>query len=116
MPKPVTVEYAPILSLCCMVIGILLLILGSIGELGMYDLGSGLSLWIIILSGILFLVIGGFWFSSFVRKVRKFRKLMGEKSKAMFVRNLDDIEYLAWQLPTRYEEEVLKRKRDFKIK
>ena len=35
---------------------------------------------------------------------RKFNKLMEEKSKAAFVKKLDDVEYLAWRLPMKYED------------
>lgn len=116
MSKPVIVEYAPVLSLSCMVAGIILLALGSCKELGIFDFDTGLSLWIIIPAGLLLFLIGVLWFASFMKKVKEFRKLIDEKSKAVFIRNLDEIEYLAWQLPMRYEEEVLNRKRELKIK
>ena len=47
----------------------------------------------------------------FVKKTRELSKLIDTPSKAKFVRNLDDIEYLGWVLPGRYEKKVLDKKK-----
>lgn len=61
-------------------------------------------------------VIGAvWWLYDYVTKTKKLAKLIDTPSRAKFVRNIDDIEYLAWSLPKRFEDQVLKRKRDFKI-
>ena len=61
------------------------------------------------------LVVCVWWFYDYVKKTRELAELIDTPSKAKFVRNLDDIEYLAWNLPQRYENEVLTKKREFKI-
>jgi H+/Cl- antiporter ClcA len=61
------------------------------------------------------LVICIWWFYDYVKKTRELAELMDTPSKAKFVRNLDDIEYLGWSLPRRYEKKVLDKKREFKI-
>jgi H+/Cl- antiporter ClcA len=61
------------------------------------------------------LIICVWWLYDYVKKIRELAELIDTPSKAKFVRNLDDIEYLAWSLPQRYENTVLKKKREFKI-
>ena len=61
------------------------------------------------------LIICIWWFYDYVKKTRELAQLMDTPSKAKFVRNLDDIEYLGWSLPRRYEKKVLDKKREFKI-
>lgn len=61
------------------------------------------------------LIICIWWFYDYVKKTRELTKLLDTPSKAKFVRNLDDIEYLGWSLPRRYEKKVLDKKREFKI-
>jgi len=61
------------------------------------------------------LIICVWWFYDYVKKIRELAALIDTPSKAKFVRNLDDIEYLAWSLPQRYEDVVLKKKREFKL-
>ncbi len=61
------------------------------------------------------LIVGAWWFYDYVKKTRELARLIATPSKAKFVRNLDDIEYLAWSLPQRFEDEVLAKKRDFKL-
>lgn len=61
------------------------------------------------------LIVCVWWFYDYVKKIRELAELIDTPSKAKFVRNLDDIEYLAWSLPQRYESKVLEKKREFKI-
>ena len=61
------------------------------------------------------LVICIWWFYDYVKKTKELADLIDTPSKAKFVRNLDDIEYLAWSLPQRYEDKVLQKKREFKL-
>ena len=70
--------------------------------------------WISIIAPVA-LIICLFWLYDYLNKVRKLSKLIDNSSKAKFVKNLDDIEYLAWNLPKRYETRVLDKKRDFKL-
>ena len=51
----------------------------------------------------------------FFKKTRELASLIDTPSKAKFVRNLDDIEYLAWVLPQRFEDKVIAKKKEFKL-
>lgn len=64
----------------------------------------------------LFLMICGFYLGDNVLKRRKFNKLVNTTSKANFLRNLDDIEYLAWKLTERHAAIVDEKKKEFNIK
>lgn len=70
------------------------------------------SYWLVIV-GPLGLVVAAWWLYDYAKKTRKLVELIKTPSKAKFVRNIDDIEYLAWSLPQRFEDMVLKKKKDF---
>jgi len=70
--------------------------------------------WIAVIAPIGF-VVCLWWLYDYVQKVRKLGLLMDTSSRAKFVRNMDDIEYLAWVLPRRFEKHVLEKKREFKL-
>jgi H+/Cl- antiporter ClcA len=70
--------------------------------------------WIAIVSPI-GLIVCAWWLYDFFRKTRELADLIDTPSKAKFVRNLDDIEYLAWSLPQKYEDKVIAKKKEFKI-
>jgi len=72
------------------------------------------SYWLMVI-GPLGVIVAVWWLYDYIKKTRKLAVLMKTPSKAKFVRNLDDIEYLAWSLPQRFEDEVLKRKRDLGV-
>jgi len=61
------------------------------------------------------LIVAVWWLYDYVKKTRELAALIATPSKAKFVRNLDDIEYLAWSLPQRLEDKVLEKKREFKL-
>ena len=50
------------------------------------------------------------------KKRSKFEELIDTDSKAEFIKTLDDLEYVAYQLGPKYEERVWDRKQSFKIK
>jgi hypothetical protein len=70
--------------------------------------------WIAVIAPI-GLIVAIWWLYDYVQKVRKLGRLMDTSSRAKFVRNMDDIEYLAWVLPRRFEKHVLEKKREFKL-
>lgn len=70
--------------------------------------------WLVVV-GPIALVVCIWWFYDYVKKIRELADLIDTPSKAKFVRNLDDIEYLAWSLPQRFENKVLEKKREFKL-
>jgi hypothetical protein len=61
------------------------------------------------------LIVCAWWLYDYIRKTRELADLIETPSKAKFVRNLDDIEYLAWALPQRFEDRVLAKKKEFKL-
>ena len=73
------------------------------------------SYWLLII-GPLLLIGAVWWLYDYVKKVRSLSRLISTPSKAKFVRNLDEIEYLAWSLPQRFETKVLEMKRRFNVK
>ncbi len=81
------------------------------------DLSSPLgewSTWMIIIAPVA-LVVCIWWFYDYIRKTRELASLIDTPSKAKFVRNLDEIEYLGWSLPKKFENKVLEKKREFKV-
>ncbi len=70
--------------------------------------------WLVVASPI-GLIVCAWWLYDFFRKTRELAELIDTPSKAKFVRNLDEIDYLAWSLPQRYEDRVLSKKKEFKI-
>lgn len=125
LPKSLLTEFRFELSSLFVLIFIFLTIVGIVGVFYDDDVPSYLAplkdltepfgdwvYWLVVI-GPLGLVICAWWMYDFVKKTRKLAKLIRTPSKAKFVRNLDDIEYLAWSLPQRFEDEVLKKKKDF---
>jgi len=81
------------------------------------DLSDPFGRWIawIVVAAPIGLIVCAWWYYDYVKKIRELAELIGTPSKAKFVRNLDEIEYLAWSLPQRYENKVLAKKKEFKI-
>lgn len=116
MSKPYTVQHAPAISLALLAAGAVILVVGMLDLLGNYFLEVGpWGFWLVGIGAVMML-IGIFWFASHRINVRKFNKLMEEKSKAVFVKRLDDVEYLAWRLPASYEDRLAVKKKDFGVK
>jgi len=70
--------------------------------------------WLVVIAPV-GLVVCVWWFYDYVKKTRELAKLIDTPSKAKFVRNMDDIEYLAWVLPMRFESQVIEKKKEFKL-
>jgi hypothetical protein len=115
MPKPFLVERAEALSLLFLLGGgfILAVSLASLTE-SVIAMG-GWAYYTLIIGGIL-LIIGILWFLKIVAGVRKLHRYLHEPSKAAFQKTLDDVEYLAWTLPSRYENELVEKKKGFGLK
>lgn len=81
------------------------------------DLSDPFGSWIawIVVAAPIGLIVCAWWYYDYVRKIHELAELIDTPSKAKFVRNLDEIEYLAWSLPQRYEDKVLTKKKEFKI-
>jgi len=76
--------------------------------------GANWAYWMIVV-GPIGLAVCIWWVYDYFRKVQKLSRLIDTPSKAKFVRNIDDIDYLAWSLPQRFEDKVLEKKRGFKL-
>lgn len=115
MPKPINVEKGLKLSILIAALGGALLFVGISDALDWtVDLGG----WGFYAGavGVISLIVGVIWMFSVVQRMRKFDVLMQEKSKAVFVRSLDDIEYTAWRLPSKYDELLADKKREMGVK
>lgn len=115
MSKPINVERGLEISVLTSVLGVTLLFLGISDALD----------WVVDLAGwgfyagaagVIMVIVGVIWSFSILQRMRRFRILMGEKSKAVFVRTMDDLEYTAWRLPSKYDELLLEKKRDMGIR
>lgn len=125
MPKGVLTEYRLELAGLFIVVFSFLTVVGIVGvfleeNLPSYlvfltDLTEPIGSWAywLVVVGPLGLAISIWWLYDFVKKTKELDDLIKTPSKAKFVRNLDDIEFLAWSLPQRYEDEVLAKKKDF---
>jgi len=71
--------------------------------------------WIFLISAALVGISIYLMYSNF-KKRSQFNELIETDSKQVFVKNLDDIEYLAYQLGPSYVEKVWDKKQLFKIK
>jgi hypothetical protein len=135
MPRDFLTEYRLEMSALLSFVFGLLSVIGLVGaryvnidgKIVTFKLPSGLSFlidliqpfgtwvtWIAVIAPIGF-VVAIWWLYDYVQKVRKLGRLMDTSSRAKFVRNMDDIEYLAWVLPRRFEKHVLDKKREFKL-
>lgn len=116
MSKPFTVQHAGLLSLTILVVGAGMVAVGLLDLMGyrFKEVGSW-GYWILGI-GALLLLIGVIWLWIYAANKRKFNRLMEEQSKAAFVKKLDDVEYLAWRLPMKYEERLIDKKKQFGMK
>ena len=115
MPKPINVERGLELSVLTSVLGAALLIIGISDaldwtvDLGGWGFYAGAA-------GVISLIVGVIWMLSIVQRMRRFNLLMEEKSKAVFVRSLDDLEYTAWRLPSKYDELLSEKKKKMGVR
>lgn len=81
------------------------------------DLANPFGQWVtyLVVIGPIGLVVCLWWLYDYIKKKRELAELIDTPSRAKFVRNLDDIEYLAWALPQRFEDKVLEKKKEFKL-
>ncbi len=116
MSKPFTVQHAETLSVATLLIGVVIFAVGLLDLLNMRFVEVGTWGYWLLGIGAVMLLIGLIWLASYRLNVRKFNKLMEEKSKANFTRNMDDVEYLAWRLPLKFEERLSAKKKELGIK
>lgn len=115
MSKPISVERGLEISVLVTVLGAVLLFLGISDamdwalDLGGWGFYAGAA-------GVVCLIVGVVWMVSVFLRVKKFTLLMQEKSKAVFVRSLDDLEYTAWRLPSRYDALLADKKKEMGLR
>lgn len=80
-----------------------------------YELLGNWAFWLVI-GGLLILVPGIYYLATFIKQLREFNELMKTDSKALFIKNQDRIEELAWRLHPRYEKLVIEKKVKLKVK
>jgi hypothetical protein len=115
MAKPLAVERAMELSASMTLVGVVLAVIGLSGITTGTSSFGGWSMWALV-AGFIIFAFGLYWLAGFLRNLRDFKKLIEEQSKATFIKELDDVEYLAWKLPTRYEEELQEKKKRLGVK
>lgn len=118
-------ENKPALCVIGIILGIPLIALSVFslmfkeGDTGMLRWANGLigvwAFWIILLGFVLF-IPGIYYLAVFIKQLKEFRKLMAIDSKAMFIKNQDRIEELAWRLHPKYEKMVINKKAKLKIR
>ena len=128
MAKKFAVEYRMEIGAILAVVGALVTIIAVVGVFlknsmpstlsGLTDIATKLgnwNLWLLLL-GPSALILGAWWVYDHFKKVKKLEKYLSENSKSKFVRNIEDIQYLGWSLPQRYEDMVLEKMDEFRIK
>ena len=96
--------------------GLVLSALGIIGLTTNDVLNLGAWDYWLAMVGVPLLLIGIIWLWIYLARVKQLRKALQEKSKANFLKAMDETEYLAWRLPTKYEKEIETKKKEFNIK
>jgi uncharacterized membrane protein len=116
MSKPFLTERAQILASLFLIGGLVLSAIGIIGLTSKDILNMGdWDYWLAML-GLPLMLVGIIWLWIYLARVREFHKALLEKSKATFLKSMDDTEYLAWRLPMKYEKELDSKKAEFGIK
>jgi hypothetical protein len=116
MSKPFLTERAPILASLFLIVGLVLSALGIIGLTSQDIANAGDWDYWLAMVGVPLLLIGVIWLWVYLARVREFHRTLLEKSKANFLKSMDDTEYLAWRLPMKYEKELEAKKAGFNIK
>jgi len=82
------------------------------------DILEGIGGWIVWMTviGPIFILGGGWYFFDGFRRRREFGRLMDTDSKAVFVRNYDRLEELAYYLTERHRQQFYDKRDEFKIK
>lgn len=105
--------------------GTILFVVGIVAYFAPNALGSAMASWFRSLGGatpalfigtLIVFGIAAYMFGGLIAKRREFLHLVGTRAKSDFVRNLDKIERLAFELGTKESDIVAAKKREFKIR
>ena len=116
MAKPFLVEKAPMVWGVLSFLGIVLTSIGVFGLMDSSVLGGWGLEYLLLPLGVIFVFGGVVMLLNYLARIRRFHYLLSERKKAEFIKHLDDVEYLAWRLPLKFEEELNERKRELGIK
>ena len=118
-------ENKPGLCVIAIILGIPSIIISTLsilyneGDTGLtawaYDLIENWAFWVMII-GLVLLIPGMYYLATFIKQHREFKELMKTDSKALFIKNQDRIEELAWKLHPNYEKLVIEKKVKLKVK
>ena len=72
--------------------------------------------WWILVIALVGVFVGGYYLYSYIKDSRKFEKLIDTNSKATFLRNMEELDELSWELPGSYRERFYEKRAQFKIK
>jgi len=109
----------------CFTGSLVLFVIGVMSVWAPNLLGAGLAGWFsslgggnvyLFLLGFFCLAGSGYFFGALLTKRSEFHRLVKTKAKSDFVRSLDKIERLAFELGTKESEIVAKKKREFRIR
>jgi hypothetical protein len=75
---------------------------------------GGWTYWITFIGVVGFLIVL-WWVIDYILKVRKLKDLIDTESKAKFIKNMDEIDFIAWRLPKKFKTLVSEKKVELKI-
>ncbi len=115
MPKPFATEHALEIAVLVTLVGAVLSVWSIIDltlDVGILD---DWAYWIIVI-GLIVFVIGIFLLGSYLRLTSQFDRYMKIPSRAEFKKEQDEVEYIAWRLPSRYGKKLEERKKELGLK
>lgn len=127
MSNNVLTEYRPEIGTLLLILFGLASFIGILGASTGNHLEGGLSIfrdivatfgnwvyWLAVIGPVGFAVVI-WWVLDYVFKVRKLKNLIDTASKSKFIKNLDDIDYIAWRLPKKYKIVVAEKKKELRV-
>ena len=115
MSKPFGVEHALEIAVGVCSVGALLTVL-SLVQLTVVDIGLGDWAYWLVVMGLISFLVGVYLLSGYLRLAAQFDKYLDTESRAEFKKNQDEVEYLAWRLPSRYNDRLVKKMKDLGLK
>ncbi len=116
MSKPFRVEKAATLWPALTFGGLVLTLLSAIWVMNLDESVLGAWSFYSMIIGFIVFVYGGLEFHRYGKRVQTLKKLLELNSKSSVLKNLDEMEYLAWVLPSGWGELVKAKKKDFRIR
>jgi hypothetical protein len=115
MPKPFLVEHALVIAALVTVAGAALSVVSLLDlAANLIDLGDWVY-WAIVI-GLIVFIIGIYLLASYLKLTSQFERYMKIDSRAEFKKGLDEVEYLAWRLPSKYGKRLEEKKGQIGVK